>query len=91
MIISDEQLTQVIKYLRISERRPSDPSDACDCFCDSPDKALVEQLRRELLALPDCRNDRVQEVRAKICEDYPIPADVVARKMIARSISDAIR
>lgn len=91
MIISDEQLTQVIEYLRISDRQSSDPNEAPGRSSDGPDSALIEQLRRELLELPDCRVERVQEVRASISEDNPIPAHAVAQKMIARSISDAIR
>jgi len=91
MIISDEQLTQVIEYLRTSEQRCGDEGMSCDSSCANPDSALIEQLRGELMALPECRADRVQEVLATIREEYPIAADAVAHKMIARSISDAIR
>ena len=85
MIISDEQVARVLAYVRSG----TCGSDDGTCDTDIPPE-LTERIRSSMAMLPDVRQDRLDQARAHLA-DGPLDSTDVARKMIARALSDSIR
>lgn len=87
MIISDEQVRRVVEYLHTADEYGVVRRTAADAVLASE---FVERVVHELSETPDVRQDRVDQAREMLCGHMP-DSDVVARKLIGRVLSDALR
>ena len=86
MMISDEQVRRAVDYLRTSDEydRP------LERVTDPKAIELVDRVVEALRELPDVRLDRVEHARELVRDALP-SSDELARKLIGRVVSDAIR
>jgi hypothetical protein len=86
MMISEEQVRRAVEYLRTSdgywETVVADPHDLPE--------GLLQRVTALLEAMPDVRDDRVEEARGFLNEPLP-NAEELAAKVIGRIVSDSIR
>ena len=71
----------------VSEEAPKGGASAGDRVALSPEAREMQRARKLLDAIPDIREDRVTEIKARIEEGtYEIDGDKIAAKMIRESI-----
>jgi len=91
MIISDEQAQSAIRYLRESVGH-CHPEEGCLVSDgESSECMMVSKLKDHLMTLPDYREDRIAEAKRTFDETDGPSAEDIARKLIARFLTDAIR
>ncbi|MBW6467779.1 MAG: hypothetical protein ACNA76_03455 [Anaerosomatales bacterium] len=84
MIISDEQVRLAVDYL-LTHDTDNDETPPCEI----PEQ-LLKRVSETLRALPETRDERVIEARARL-KAHPPSAHEVAAKIIGRAISDSLR
>ena len=95
MISGSEVNSLVATYLRGPEGTQTGPSgpavrspDGTDGVTLSPQSASVTRLLQHLQALPEVRQDRVEEVRARLASGTQPPAHDVAKQILQRVVGD---
>lgn len=87
MIISDEQVRLALRTLHNTDRSDTTMRDRQTCEVSAE---LMDRICQGLEALPEMREERVEQARADLA-DGGLSADEVAGKMIGRIISDSLR
>lgn len=87
MKISDDQIIKVMRYIGAGEE--AGPSSFRGGRC-APDPMFVEEIKQHLSVMPDVRDKRVRDLRARL-DTYSIAPEVIAAKMIGRAIGDRLR
>jgi len=91
MIISDEQVQNAIRYLRDSGCPYPGDSGCLASDGLSRECIMVGELRDHLMALPDYREDRIAQAKLAYEGTTGPSADDIAKKLIARCLTDALR
>jgi len=101
MIISNKQVQKVINaYLQrtgglqdshpasVREKREGTSPDQVSLSVQAKE---VEKLKKEILAVPEVREEKVQELAKRISTgEYKVNAQDVAEKMLARDLADRL-
>lgn len=101
MIISNKQVQKVINaYLQrtgglqdnhpasVREKREGTSPDQVSLSVQAKE---VEKLKKEILAVPEVREEKVQELAKRISAgEYKVNAQDVAEKMLARDLADRL-
>lgn len=91
MQISLEEVQKVARAYRAQKAGaiPVEPVPAPYVACDEDDKRLAREIARALVAAPDVREERVQEVRSRLEQARArVPANIVAGSIIRRVLAD---
>ncbi|MDP2299607.1 MAG: hypothetical protein U1E08_06785 [Coriobacteriia bacterium] len=86
MIISEEQVRRAVEYLRTSDEY--DAGGVSMPSSMSPE--LLSRVAEAVIALPDIRDERIEEARVRCGVTLPA-SEEIASKLIGRLVSDAIR
>jgi hypothetical protein len=86
MMISDEQVEQVLAFVRSG----GTCGERTGCVSRSLSPDLAERIEASMAAAPDVRSDRLERARTHLAGGT-VSADEVASKLIGRVVSDSLR
>lgn len=97
MIISNQQVQSILKNYGVAGGRranysnPVTPPNRQDKLELSPQAQEMNAIRQKIASLPEVRENRVDELKARIKNgDYQVDAMAVAQKMLDRSMVDEL-
>lgn len=97
MIISTSQIQNILKIyaenkpVKATKSQATSPSGKMDEVILSTQAQEIGQIHQALKAMPEVREDRVQELSDRVAQgNYSIEAKDVAEKMIGRIMADGL-
>ncbi|CUU05012.1 MAG: flagellar biosynthesis anti-sigma factor FlgM [Fimbriimonadales bacterium] len=94
MQITFEEVRRAVKAYRAAVQAPIPKEHVPEPVQTSPeaDQQLARELARQLVQMPDVREERVNEVKAKLASGtYRVSSEMVAGAIIRRALADKIR
>lgn len=90
MKVSIEQVREVLR------NRTAAPLDATQLFTKdltpSHDAVLIREIRDQIMAMPEVREEIIQELKARIERgEYQVTSESIVDSMIRREIADKLR